>query len=360
MVFRKSLFLTPEWPELCWRNMSCNCISSKATGMKYFITGITGFIGTGLAHRLLTEGHEVRGLARHPGRYKEPVHSGLELIAGDLDPGTHLEALVRGCDAGFHLAADTSVWNPDPDRYRRVNVQGTLNLLGISAREGVKKVVIVSTAGVIGPSTDGNPLNERSARPKAYFNGYESSKAMMERDSLRRFPERPEIVIVNPTRLYGPGLMNQANSVTRIIDLYRRGKWFLLPGNGRKKGNYVFVEDVVNGLVLAMEKGKAGEQYILGGENLSYREFFDALAGETGRRRLLIPFPVWLMMAVSWLFLLYAVVTRKPPPITPAWTRKYLNDFILSSNKAERELGYVATSFREGLKKTLRWLDGKS
>ena len=165
-----------------------------------------------------------------------------------------------------------------------------------------------------------------------------------------------EIVTVNPTRVYGPGKMTLANSVTRIIKLYGRGLWRIMPGDGSAIGNYVFIDDVVRGLVLAATFGKGGEKYILGGENLSYREFFDALAGIYGHRRILLPLSERAMKRLVRIAGLYARLTNSPPFITNDWISRYLRNWIVTSNKAESQLNYTITPFRVGAEETVKWL----
>jgi nucleoside-diphosphate-sugar epimerase len=118
----------------------------------------------------------------------------------------------------------------------------------------------------------------------------------------------------------------------------------------------VLVDDVVSGIILAAKHGRPGERYALGGENLTFDQFFDTLAEVTGRRRLLIPFPIWLMSAIARVMEWQAPLTGLPPLLTAAWVKKYLNHWSLSSGKAERELGYRITPFMEGAALTLDWL----
>ncbi|NSW94280.1 MAG: NAD-dependent epimerase/dehydratase family protein, partial [Bacteroidales bacterium] len=277
-------------------------------------------------------------------------------IYGDLDNMTVLEEGVRGCDTVFHLAAYAKPWSKDKTLSYRVNVTGTENLLKASQKEGIKRFIFTSSAAVIGPSPATEPVDEEFARTVPYYNEYETTKAEAE-ELVRAYGMKGmETVIVNPPRVYGPGPVNESNSLTRIIKLYYLGKWRIMPGNGKCIGNYVLVDDVVNGHLLAALKGKSGERYILGGENLTFKQFFDILSEVTGRRRKLISFPVWLMIAVASIMEWQANITGIPPLITASWVKKYLNHWCLSSEKAVKELGYSITPFSEGAKKTIDWL----
>ncbi|MGC9471301.1 MAG: NAD-dependent epimerase/dehydratase family protein [Bacteroidales bacterium] len=324
--------------------------------MKYFITGITGFTGQKLAGELTARGHLLRGLVRERRKIPSGFQAGVEWVKGNLSDRKALQRLVEGCDGGFHLAANTSLWSADPDAHIRDNVTGTLNVLEAAREAGVKKTVIVSTAGVFGPSRHGEKITEGSPRPATYHTKYETSKALMEQEVRKKNDLTGLWVMVHPTRVYGPGILNHANSVTRIIDSYRRGKWRILPGNGRPKGNYVYISDVVNGMILAMEKGKPGENYLLGGETLSYREFFHILGQESGRSRVMIPVPGALLTLMTRIISLPASLTGRTPLITPSFMKRYLHHWMPSSEKAVRDLGYQITPFREGVRETLRWL----
>ena len=144
--------------------------------------------------------------------------------------------------------------------------------------------------------------------------------------------------------------------MTRLIHLYSSGKFRFLPSNGQSVGNYVFVEDVVEGMVLAMKKGKSGERYILGGENMSFSEFFSGISTITGRSYKLIRMPVFIMMTVAGLMKFLAVAFRIPPLITPGWVRKYVYNWNISIEKAKNDLNYKPQSFKNGLNKTIMWI----
>ena len=165
------------------------------------------------------------------------------------------------------------------------------------------------------------------------------------------------MVIVNPTRVYGPGLLSVSNGVTRMIDLYIRGKFRVLPGKGHRIGNYTFIEDVVEGHIRAMDKGRHRERYLLGGHNVSYNDFFWVLSESTGIRYRQIPIPPRLLTVASHFMLWRARHFGVPPLITPRWADRFNNyDWAVSSQKAVQELEYEITPLREGLTRTAEWL----
>jgi nucleoside-diphosphate-sugar epimerase len=321
---------------------------------KIFITGGTGFIGQKLARKLADEGHQVVALIRSKGKAKDLQHDNISFVEGDLFNLGALEVGMHESDEVYHLAAFASVWAKD-DTFSRVNIDGTINILNAAKKKGVKKVLVTSTAGVIGPAIDG-PVNEDTPRQVDFFTDYESTKYESELKIKEYVAEGQHVVIVNPTRVYGPGPLNVSNSVTKLIKQYTEGKWKFIPGDGMSTGNYVFVDDVINGHVLAMEKGRAGERYLLGGEDATYHELFDTIADIGGQKHKLYKMPLGVLLAFGKIQLFLAKAVGRPPLITPGWVRKYLYKWSVSSQKAQRELGYEITPLRDGVQKTVDWV----
>ncbi|MDP2423771.1 MAG: NAD-dependent epimerase/dehydratase family protein [Bacteroidales bacterium] len=324
--------------------------------MKVLITGSTGFIGSQLTLKLANLGHTVHALYRSASKTAFIRHQNILLFKGDILDKDSLRKAMTGCSQIYHTAAFTEVWAKDESLITKLNVDGTLNVLDIAAELGISDIVFTSSAGVFGPSLNGC-VTEKTVRQLDYFVEYERTKAIAE-DRAKGYAKRGlNIRIVNPTRTYGPGLLSTGNSVTILIDSYIRGNWRLNPGNGESIGNYVFIDDVVNGHILAMEKGNAGENYLLGGENVSYNEMFKLISEVSGKRRLLIKIPLPLMLGmVKFLILLNKVVGIKPF-ITHGLVKKFNYNWQISSLKAERELGYSITPLEEGIRRTINWIN---
>ena len=321
---------------------------------KIFITGGTGFIGQKLAKKLADEGNQVVALIRSKGKAKDLEHENISFVEGDLFNLGALEVGMHETDEVYHLAAFASVWAKD-DTFSKVNIDGTLNILNAAKKKGVKKVLVTSTAGVIGPAIDG-PVNEDTRVKWIFFTDYESTKYESELKIKEYVANGQHVVIVNPTRVYGPGPLNVSNSVTKLIKQYTEGKWKFIPGDGMSTGNYVFVEDVINGHILAMEKGRAGERYLLGGEDATYYELFDTIAEVGGKKYKLYNMPLGVLLAFGKIQLFLANNFGRQPLITPGWVRKYLYKWSVSSAKAQQELGYEVTSLKDGIQKTVDWV----
>lgn len=325
--------------------------------MHCFLTGANGFIGQRLAERVSAEGHAVRCLVRSEEKFRNLAHlPGVTAAIGNLDSPDFLQSAMSGCDTVFHLAAFAKPWTKDKNLPYHVNVTGTENMLKAALAAGVKRFVLTSSAAVIGPSPGVAPIDEEYPRRVPLFNEYEETKNAAEELARSYNRDGMKCVIVNPSRVYGPGPVNESNSVTRMINLYDKGLWRFNPGDGSCVGNYVFIDDVVTGHIQAALHGRPGERYILGGENLTFDQFFATLAGLTGKRRRLIHLPVGLMIAIARVMEWQAGFTGLAPLITAPWVKKYLNHWSISSRKAIDDLGYHITPFAEGAGKTLQWL----
>jgi farnesol dehydrogenase len=322
--------------------------------MRVFITGATGFIGERLTQHLAESGVQVNALVRNPAKAAGIANTNVVPIRGELSDTESLRRAMEGCEQVYHLAGFLDVWHRDRSIYNRINVEGTRNILKAASDAGVKKLVFTSTAGTMGHSKRG-VVNEDTGDISLVTTPYERTKAEAE-ELVRTWNSHMESVIVNPSRVYGPGQLGRSNIATQLIDWYSRGKWRFVPGTGGQVGNYAFVEDVVRGHLLAMEKGRHGERYILGGENRSYRDFFATIAEVTGRRYRLIGIPLVVMTAFARLQLALAAL-GKPPSITPGFVRKYNYHWNLDVGKAQRDLGYEITPLKSGIEITLTWLN---
>ena len=325
--------------------------------MRVFITGGSGFIGQRLAEKLLAGNNEVVLLLRDPERGRKLMYAGCQVVTGDILNKPALIEGMRSCDLVFHLAAYTRPWSKDPEIPYKINVAGTVNILETAVMTGVPKVVVTSTAGTMSFSRDGKPVNESTNPNPEFHTSYERTKAEAEKICVDYSRKGLDVVIVNPTRVYGPGELTKGNSLTRIIKLYRKGLWRILPGNGNSVGNYVYIDNVVSGHIMAASKGLSGERYILGGENLSYKDLFRIIGEESGRVRRLVRFPLPILKATLRGSKIFADISGLQPLLTREWLDKYLKNWIMSSDKAKEHLGYDVIPFRAGVAETFKWID---
>ncbi len=282
---------------------------------------------------------------------------GVELVRGDITDRESLLRGMEGCDRVFHLAAYAKNWAPDPGTYDRLNVNGMNNVFDAAEKLGVRRVVWTSTQLTRGPTRPGEEPSEDSPRiTDRFLTDYERTKTVAERQALERAGRGFPLVIVNPCRVYGPGLLTEGNSVSLLIDQYDRGKVPVLLNRGVNVGNWVLVDDVAQGHLLAMEKGRVGECYLLGGENASLKRFFRLIDQVSGKQHFQVPMLRCGPLVFAYLQEKRAEFFHVYPQITPGWMRTFLTDWAHSSKKAEQELGYRPTPLAEGLRITYEWL----
>lgn len=325
--------------------------------MANFVTGASGFIGSRLCQKLAEQNQHVVALCRQKPDDDRLSHARIRIALGDIDDSNQLTKNMAGCRFCFHLAAIAKPWAPDLNSFEKTNVCGTKNVIDAAIRSGLERVIFTSTAGVFGTSTASEILNETSPRLLEHKTEYERSKIRAERIGLEIAASgNLEFVIVNPTRVFGPGPMTQANSLTRIMLQMGQGKWRLLPGTGRSIGNYAFVDDVIAGHILAKDHGQAGSNYILGGENLSFKQLSELIQKFSKVQSKLISTPSFAILGYAYWQVARASIFKIPPKLTPAFANKYLSNSRVSSHKAKTELGYRPRQVEQGIAETFTWL----
>jgi nucleoside-diphosphate-sugar epimerase len=324
---------------------------------KIFVTGATGFVGSNLVAELVRRGYSVHALTRRTSDRSGLDHERVRLFQGDILDRDSLRHAMRGCDWVFHVAAYAKNWSADGSVFYRQNVDGLRNVLDVARQLSVERLVYTSTVVTFGPTLPGTVGNEEMLRiTDQCFTEYEHSKLLGERLALEYAAKGFPLVIVNPTRVYGPGKLTEGNSVSQMIELYDRGRMPVLLNGGVNVGNYVFVDDLVRGHIEAMERGRVGERYILGGENVSLKRFFELVGEVSGRRHLQFSLPASLARVFAWEEQKKAEWFGIHPRITAGWVETFLRDWAFSCSKAENELGYVVTPLKEGIRLTYDWL----
>jgi len=330
---------------------------------KIFVTGANGFIGAKLVQLLLSEGFSVRGLyhstkpkALHSFKETDPLSKRLEYVQGDVTDVDSLRKNMAGCRYVFHLAGYAKNWARDFSIYSKVNIFGMRNIFQVAKELNVERVVWTSTIVTFGPTLEGEIADETRERISECFTEYERSKVLAEKEALRWAADGFPVVIVNPTRVFGPGPLNDGNAVTSLIDDYISGRPFIFYNYGINVGNYVFVNDVARGLYLAMQRGRIGERYILGSENITLQRLIQYFQEISGKNRRMIPVFRQGALFFSSLFALWAKLFGGMPRISPDWVRTFSVDWAYHSQKAERELGYRPIAIREAVRLTCEWL----
>jgi len=321
--------------------------------MRALVTGATGFIGGNVARELVRCGYRTRVLLRPGSDDRHLAGLPVERATGDLRDVASLASALDGCDALFHVAAAYTFWAPVPALIYETNVRGTENLLFTALKKGIERVVYTSSEATVGIRQNGNLGTERwTARLDQLPGHYKRSKLMAEQLALRLCREGLPLVVVNPTTPVGPGDVRPTPTGQIIVD-FLKGR---MPAYVNTGLNWIDVEDVARGHVLALEKGRVGERYILGNRNLTLREILGLLAQVTGRRAPRVRIPLWLALGGAYFDeFLVARATKKPPRIPVAAVRAAGHFRFFDCAKAVDELGLPQTPIEVALEKAVRW-----
>jgi len=318
-----------------------------------FVTGATGFVGSHVVRQLRLRGDRVRILARNSSRKSNVETLGCEIAIGDLRDQSSLLRCVQGCRVVYHIAADYRLWARNPQEIYDNNVGGTRNLLSACCEAGVEKVVYTSTVGTIGLTRDGSPANEDTPVTLDDMIGhYKRSKFMAEQVAKEFAAEGLPVTIVNPTTPIGTGDLKPTPTGKIILETVKGH----MPAYVETGLNLVAVEDVARGHLLAEERGRIGERYILGGENWSLEEILEAVAQICGRRMPRIRIP-WILALVAGYVenFLIGTLLRREPYIPLEGVRMARYKMYISSEKARKELGYNPSSVEKALREAVEY-----
>ncbi|MGH6882464.1 hopanoid-associated sugar epimerase [Hypericibacter sp.] len=320
--------------------------------MTTLITGATGFVGSALAHKLLARGETVRVLVRPTAdrRNLEPLR--VEIVTGDLSDPVSLAAAIKGCDTLFHVAADYRLWVPDPAPMFQANVEGTRALMQAAAEAGLRRIVYTSSVATLLPRPDSSPAHEEHAGSAADMIGaYKQSKHAAEVIVRAMIAEGLPVIIVHPSTPIGP----------RDIKPTPTGKMVVDAANGRMPAyvdtglNVVHVDDVAEGHILALERGRVGRNYILGSENLSLASILAMVAEQTHRPPPRLKLPHGLVMPIAGLAELWARTTGSEPFATREAVKLARKTMFFTSERAIQELGYRPRPAREAIADAITW-----
>jgi dihydroflavonol-4-reductase len=322
--------------------------------MKTLVTGATGFLGSHVARELAGRGEDVRVLVRASSDLRALDGVEAERYTGDLRDSASLERALEGVQRVFHVAADYRLWARDPREIHESNVTGTQNLLDAAQRAGVEKFVYTSTVATIAvPREGGLPNEETKSSVDEMIGHYKRSKFEAEQGALRAAEAGLPLVIVNPTTPVGPGDWKPTPTGKIIVD-FLNGR---MPGYVDTGLNFVPVEDCARGHLLAAERGRIGERYILGGRNLTLKQMLDMLSSTSGR-----PAPRWkiphaLAFAAGCVDTAVSSMLGREPQIPLEGVRMARHKMFVDASKAERELGFAPGPIEAALERAVAWYE---
>jgi dihydroflavonol-4-reductase len=319
--------------------------------MKAFVTGGTGFIGGKVAEKLRERGDEVVALVRSPSKAGDLEALGCELVEGDLSDRARLAEAMKGCDAVFHIAAAYKVGIPTSERpaMREANVAGTERTLDAAVDAGVDRIVYVSTIGYFG-NTKGKIVDETYRRaPADFVSCYDETKYWAHEAARERIEQGAPIVIVQPGGVYGLGDQSEVATFMRQV-IEGKLKFMTFPGVGFNLGH---VDDISDGIILAHDKGRLGESYILGGEITTLGAVIEKAAAITGRKPPRITMPGFMVKASIPIAPLVTKMMGLPPNLRELIRVSDGVTYWASDAKARKELGYAPRDLDTGLKETI-------
>jgi dihydroflavonol-4-reductase len=321
--------------------------------MLAFVTGATGFLGSHVARVLAEQGAQLRLLVRPSSGLRNIADLNAERVEGDLREPASIEGALAGCDALFHVAADYRLWVQDPEQMYRSNVEGTRGLIEAARRQGVRRIVYTSSVATMGFGSNGALADENSPVSLADMIGhYKRSKFMAEQVAFEAARSGVDAVVVNPTTPIGERDLKPTPTGRIVVDFLKRK----FPAYVDTGLNLVDATECARGHIQAFEKGRAGERYILGGENLTLKQILDRLGAITGlpSPKVKLPYVFALAAGVVDETVTGRILGREPRATIDA-VRMGRKKMFITSAKAERELGWRSVPVDDALRRSVEW-----
>lgn len=328
--------------------------SGKLTAqMKAFVTGATGFVGSHVARVLAEQGADLRLLVRAGSDTRNIEGLNAERIVGDLRDPASIERAMAGCDTVFHVAADYRLWVRDPEQMYRSNVEGTQTILNAARKNRVRRVVHTSSVATMGFTSNGQLADEASpVKLESMIGPYKRSKFMAEQLALEAGKGGLEVIVVNPTTPVGEQDIRPTPTGRIVVDFLKKK----FPAYVDTGLNLVDVRECARGHLIALEKGRSGERYILGGENLTLKQILDKLAAITGLPSPKVKVPYVMALATGVVDeIITGHLLRREPRATIDAVRMGRKRMFVSSAKAERELGWKPSPVDGPLSRAVEW-----
>ena len=322
--------------------------------MTTLVTGAAGFVGSAVVRCLIDDGHDVRALVRPTSDLRNLENMPVEVVHGDLTDPLSVKRAVDGCEFLFHVAADYRLWVPDPGAMYRNNVQGTRNVMFEALRSGIRRVVYTSSVATLAPSANGGSCNETSCGSLENMIGHYKRSKFLAEVLVQRLVQECDLpaVIVSPSAPVGPRDIKPTATGRVILDAIS-GR---IPAYVDTGLNIVHVNDVAEGHRLALERGKIGERYILGGENMSLIEILKELAAIAGHTPPRFRMPHSAAAVVACISEACSKISGGGEPrVTRDGVKMARKHMFFSSRKARQDLGYHPRPVREGLSEAVTW-----
>ena len=321
--------------------------------MTTLVTGAAGFLGSHVARQLVARGEDVRVLVRASSSNRAIADSSLEYVTGDLRDQSSLARAMDGVQRVFHVAADYRLWAKNPQDIYDSNVGGTKNLLAAAHQAGIQKLIYTSTVATIAVDRPALPNEFTDSKLEEMVGHYKRSKWMAEQEVLKAAKESLPVVVAMPTTPVGPWDWKPTPTGKIIVD-FLNGK---MPGYVETGLNFVGVEDCAAGHLLVAEKGKIGERYLLGAENLTLKQVLDSLAQLTGLPAPKFKIPHSLALGVAYADTAFSRLIRREPQIPVEGVKIAQHLMFVDCTRAQRELGFRAEPVSAAFERAVRWYE---
>jgi dihydroflavonol-4-reductase len=321
--------------------------------MTTLVTGAAGFLGSHIARQLVARGESVRVLLRPSSQNRAIADLSLEYVTGDLRDTASLDRALKGIKRVFHAAADYRLWAKHSQDIYDSNVGGTKNILAASKRAGVEQFVYTSTVATIAVDRPSQPNESTDAKLEEMIGHYKRSKWMAEREALNAAKEGLPVIVAMPTTPVGPWDWKPTPTGKLIVD-FLNGK---MPGYVDTGLNFVGVEECAAGHLLIAEKGKVGQRYLLGGENLTLKQMLDALSKITGLPSPSLKISHGVALGVAYASTIFSRLLGKEPGIPVEGVKIAQHKMFVDCARSQRELGFTAGPVAAALERAVRWYE---
>src|ERR1700687_1233910 len=321
--------------------------------MRTLVTGAAGFLGSHLTRQLVARGDSVRALLRASSNNRAIADLPLEYVTGDLRDARSLDRALAGVDRVFHVAADYRLWARRKQDIYDSNVGGTKNLLDAAMRAGVEQLIYTSTVATIAVDRPQHPNEFTDAKLEEMVGHYKRSKWLAEKEALSAAKNGLPVIVAMPTTPVGPWDWKPPPPGKIILD-FLNGK---MPGYVETGLNFIGVEDCAAGHLLIAEKGKVGERYLLGGENLTLKQMLDALSKITGLPAPKLKIPHGLALGVAYASTVFSRLLGRAPGITIEGVKIAQHMMFVDCTRSQRELGFKSGPVAAALERAVRWYE---